>query len=42
MGFVTRSRYTSLSAVARHVTGVQWNGFAFFALKGSAERQHGW
>ena len=34
--------YKSLSAVARHVTGVQWNGFSFFALKGSAERQHGW
>jgi hypothetical protein len=24
--------YRSLSAVARQVTGVQWNGFAFFAL----------
>jgi Protein of unknown function (DUF2924) len=24
--------YRSLSAVARHVTGVQWNGFAFFNL----------
>ena len=25
--------YRSLSAVARQVTGVQWNGFAFFALR---------
>jgi len=24
--------YRSLSAVARHVTGVQWNGFAFFNI----------
>jgi Protein of unknown function (DUF2924) len=29
--------YNSLSAVAREVTGVQWNGFAFFAL----DRQRG-
>ena len=34
--------YKSLSAVARQVTGVQWNGFAFFALKGNSERQHRW
>jgi hypothetical protein len=33
--------YKSLSAVARQVTGVQWNGFAFFALKGRGERHHG-
>ena len=33
--------YKSLSAVARHVTGTQWNGFAFFALEGRAERRHG-
>jgi DUF2924 family protein len=35
--------YRSLSAVARQVTGVQWNGFAFFAvaLKLSAESRHG-
>jgi hypothetical protein len=42
-GFRYQERvYKSLSAVARYVTGVQWNGFSFFALKGSAERQHGW
>jgi Protein of unknown function (DUF2924) len=42
-GFRYQERvYKSLSAVARHVTGVQWNGFLFFALKGNAERQHGW
>ena len=29
--------YRSLSAVARHVTGVQWNGFAFFNLR---QRSH--
>jgi hypothetical protein len=33
--------YKSLSAVARHVTGVQWNGFSFFGLIGRAERHHG-
>jgi hypothetical protein len=35
--------YRSLSAVAREVTGVQWNGFAFFALprKRSAEPRRG-
>jgi hypothetical protein len=26
-------RYKSLSAVARAITGTQWNGWAFFALK---------
>jgi hypothetical protein len=31
--------YRSLSAVARHVTGVQWNGFAFFNI--GAERRDG-
>jgi hypothetical protein len=37
-GFLYRERvYNSLSAVAREVTGVQWNGFAFFAL----DRQRG-
>jgi hypothetical protein len=42
-GFRYQERvYKSLSAVARHVTGVQWNGFSFFALKGSSEQQHGW
>jgi hypothetical protein len=31
-GFRYQERvYKSLSAVARHVTGTQWNGFAFFA-----------
>jgi hypothetical protein len=40
-GFRYQERvYRSLSAVARQVTGVQWNGFAFFALRGSAERRH--
>ena len=40
-GFRYQERvYKSLSAVARHVTGTQWNGFAFFALEGSAERRH--
>jgi hypothetical protein len=40
-GFLYRERiYKSLSAVARQVTGTQWNGFAFFALRGSAERHH--
>jgi hypothetical protein len=29
--------YKSLSAVARKVTGTQWNGFSFFGLKTSAE-----
>ena len=42
-GFRYQERvYKSLSAVARHVTGVQWNGFSFFALKGRRERQHEW
>jgi hypothetical protein len=40
-GFRYQERvYRSLSAVARQVTGVQWNGFAFFALSGSTERHH--
>jgi hypothetical protein len=30
--------YRSLSAVARQVSGVQWNGFAFFNVR--AERHH--
>jgi hypothetical protein len=33
--------YKSLSAVARHVTGTQWNGFLFFGLQGSGGRRHG-
>jgi hypothetical protein len=41
-GFRYQERvYRSLSAVARHVTGTQWNGFSFFGLQGSAERRHG-
>ena len=27
-------RYRSLSAIAREVTGSQWNGFVFFGLTG--------
>jgi hypothetical protein len=27
------ARYKSLSAVARAITGTQWNGYAFFGLK---------
>ena len=27
-------RYSSLSAIARQVTGTRWNGFAFFGLTG--------
>jgi len=42
-GFRYQERfYKSLSAVARQVTGVQWNGFAFFGLVGSAERHYGY
>src|SRR5258705_13635921 len=38
-GFRYQERvYKSLSAVARHVTGVQWNGFSFFHVQGRAER----
>lgn len=33
--------YKSLSAVARKVTGVQWNGYAFFSLSGNTEKPHG-
>ena len=29
-------RYASLSAIARHITGTRWNGWAFFGLKGRA------
>jgi len=29
--------YKSLSAVARQVTGTQWNGFAFFGLQGRTD-----
>jgi hypothetical protein len=41
-GFGYQGRvYRSLSAVARQVTGTQWNGFLFFGLQGSAEERHG-
>jgi Protein of unknown function (DUF2924) len=41
-GFGYQGRvYKSLSAVARHVTGTQWNGFSFFGLQGSANGSHG-
>src|SRR3984893_17747939 len=33
--------YRSLSAVARQVSGVQWNGFAFFSLPVNLGRRHG-
>ena len=33
--------YKSLSAVARTVTGTQWNGFLFFGLKASGEHRDG-
>jgi hypothetical protein len=29
--------YRSLSAVARQISGTQWNGFSFFGLQGSGE-----
>jgi hypothetical protein len=36
-GFVYRGRtYTSLSAIAREITGARWSGPRFFGLKGSA------
>ena len=31
--------YRSLSAVARHISGTQWNGFSFFQLPGAAGRK---
>ena len=34
-------RYRSLSAIAREVTGSQWNGFAFFGLTRGKRRNHG-
>ena len=33
--------YTSLSAIARQVTGTQWNGFLFFSLGRRQERGRG-
>ena len=42
-GFRYQERvYKSLSAVARQVSGTQWNGFSFFGLQGRGERHHGW
>ena len=43
-GFRYQDRvFKSLSAVARHVTGTQWNGFLFFGCvsQGAAERSDG-
>jgi hypothetical protein len=31
--------YPSLSSVARHISGTQWNGFSFFRLPGAAGRK---
>jgi hypothetical protein len=31
--------YKSLSAVAKHITGTQWNGLVFFGLKNTRKRQ---
>jgi hypothetical protein len=31
--------YRSLSAVVRHISGTQWNGFSFFRLHGAEERK---
>lgn len=40
-GFSYREReYRSLSAIAREITGVRWNGPRFFGLR--AGDQHGW
>ena len=30
-------RYSSLSAIARQITGTRWNGFAFFGLTGQRD-----
>jgi hypothetical protein len=33
-GFLYRgTKFTSLSAIARHITGTQWNGKVFFGVK---------
>jgi hypothetical protein len=40
-GFRYQDRdYKSLSAIARKVTGVQWNGYEFFRLKDGEDRRH--
>jgi hypothetical protein len=31
-------KYRSLSAVARAITGTNWNGFRFFALQGARRK----
>jgi hypothetical protein len=31
--------YKSLSAIAKHITGTQWNGLVFFGLKNTRARQ---
>ncbi len=35
------SRYRSLSAIAREVTGTKWNGFLFFSLTSTEEPANG-
>jgi hypothetical protein len=40
-GFQYQDRfYKSLSAIARQVTGTNWNGYAFFGRKTSAGGSH--
>ena len=34
-------RYTSLSAIARKITGTRWNGLVFFGLKRMEAKRHG-
>ena len=31
--------YASLSAIARHLSGTQWNGYLFFGLAGTRMRR---
>ena len=41
-GFEHRGEvYRSLSAIARQVTGTNWNGYAFFALKSAGRKRRG-
>ena len=41
-GFEHRGKvYRSLSAIARHVTGTNWSGYAFFGLKGTGRQRRG-
>jgi Protein of unknown function (DUF2924) len=38
-GFEYQGRpYRSLSAIAKHITGTQWNGLVFFGLKNTRKR----